>query len=182
MDSPARARARARSSLLLFPVFLLFASCGGGPDLRGEFLQAVRRYHEDLRWARYNDATLTLAPDLKKEFLSRAHDAEDKLTISEWELFSADVEPKGKKKAVVQVRISWMRTDETILRSTTLEQKWERRRDVWYVMSEKRLRGPEFPLELPYRMRARDVTIDDVLEKSGKKSTVPITRQNNEPN
>src|SRR5262245_43213751 len=92
------------------------SGCGGSLDMRGDFLQSVRRYHEDIRWARYNDATLTLAPSLRKQFLTRARIAEPDIAVGDYELFSADIDPKGKDKAVVQVRITWNRKDENIVR------------------------------------------------------------------
>ncbi len=152
------------------------SGCGGSLDMRGDFLQSVRRYHEDLRWARYNDATLTLAPQLRKQFLLRARDAENEFSVSDWEIFSADIEPKKKKEAIVQVRITWMRKDETVVKTTTLEQKWLRRLDTWMVVAEKRVKGPEFPLELKETADGPD----PFPSRKNPSTAVPLTRQNNE--
>lgn len=126
----------------LLPVLVLAAACappaGGGYALT----DAVRTYTEGVRWERFEAAAAVVPPRERDAFLDERDELADDLRITDTEIVR--VTERG-NRAEVQVRLSWYRDDEGVVRESVALQRWERQGKAWRLVAEWRARGDEMP-------------------------------------
>jgi hypothetical protein len=122
--------------------FVLLAGCASAKS--GDTLaDSVRVYNDGVRWGRFAVAAKHVPPQERSTFVEDADERANDLKITDYEV--VNVEAKGAREAVVQVKVSWYRESEGTLRETQALQTWERHGKTWWMVDEARLKGHEMP-------------------------------------
>jgi hypothetical protein len=128
--------------------FALFAlalvACGGTQKPAENLMDDVRGYHEGLRWQRYEDAAARLPTAARERFLDAREELDEELKIDDYEITRVKL-GRSEKKAVVQVKVVWHLDSVGVVHDTVIEQQWESRRRMWFLVSEKVKRGEPMP-------------------------------------
>ncbi len=132
-----------RTALLLV-ILGTAAACRTPAQKREDFGNAVRMYNEGVRWQRYSHAAAYIPSRERADFVDERADLEKELRIDDFEILRQDLEADG-HKAAVRVRYTWHLDREGIVHETTAAQAWELRGQRWYMVEERRVRGPEMP-------------------------------------
>jgi hypothetical protein len=116
-----------------------WAGCASGLSDRDELIEAVSRFNDDLRWGRWESATVWMAPRARREFLR-----ELPRTTHGGALQTADIEVIGMQplpggRAVVRVERSWYLLTDSELRHGLFEQRWEQMDGAWRLTAERQL-------------------------------------------
>jgi hypothetical protein len=125
-----------------WPIILL-AACTNPMKEQESLTDTVRAFNENVRWERFDRAAARLPP---KERAARVDEWDERakdVKITEWELVKID--PRGDRAARAQIKLSWYRESEQILKQTQEVQTWERHGKVWLLVDESHLRGAELP-------------------------------------
>jgi len=130
----------------LVPVLLtlLACACTSPAQRREDFGNAVRMYNEGVRWQRWGHAASYIPPPERADFVDERADLEEELRIDDFEVLRQDLQAAG-DRATVRVRYTWHLDREGVVHETTASQEWERRGKRWYMVEERRVRGPEMP-------------------------------------
>jgi hypothetical protein len=130
----------------LLPGLVLLA-CAVTPTQQREesLVREARSFNDDLRWQRYEQLHLSLPPGEAALINARAQAVGDDLAMGDYEVTSISFD-KGSEAATVVVRFEWYSKRDPILRTSTLEQRWEFQGGRWIVTKQRRLRGDRFPL------------------------------------
>jgi len=121
--------------------------CAVTPAQRREetLVRTARQFNDDLRWSRYEQMTLSMRADDAQLFMGRANAVGEDLVIADYDVTSITFAP-GSEKATVIVKLEWYKRQDPIVRSTTLEEKWELRDGIWLMTKQRRTRGDRFAL------------------------------------
>lgn len=103
----------------------------------------VRSFNESVRWGRYDRAALRLPTKQRPTAIDEWDERSKDLKITDWELVKID--PHGEREARAQIKVSWYKDSEQILRETQAVQTWERHGKNWFLVDETRLRGASMP-------------------------------------
>jgi hypothetical protein len=123
---------------------LVLAACSGGLPHEQETLDdVVRSFNESVKWERFDRAAARLPVKQRAQAVDEWDERSKDVKITEWELVKID--PHGKEEMRAQVKLSWYRESEQILRQTQEIQTWEHHGKTWVLVDEKHLRGPEMP-------------------------------------
>nr|HEX4314066.1 hypothetical protein [Kofleriaceae bacterium] len=137
------------------------AGCAGSAAQRdGETLdQTIQVFNENMRWERFEKAALWLPPRQRAQAIDDWDERSKDVKITDWEVVKVD--PHGAGEAHAQVKLSWYRESEQIVRETRAVQTWEKHGHAWIMVDETRLRGDEMPglpeahVDVPKRQGSR---------------------------
>ena len=122
---------------------VMIAACGPPASAQDTLGETVRAYNDAVKWERFENAAIALPPSQRAQTVDdwdeRAHD----LKITEFDIVKID--PKGSREARAQVKMSWYKSSEGIVRETQAIQVWEKHGKAWEMVDERRLRGHEMP-------------------------------------
>ena len=122
--------------------FVVLAGCASAKA--GETLgESVRVYNDGVRWERFTVAAVHIPPQERGTFVDQADERANDLKITDYEVLKVD--PKGDKSATVQIKLSWYRESEGLVRETQALQTWEKHGKSWWMVDEARLKGHEMP-------------------------------------
>ena len=121
----------------------VLASCGGAQQRTDDLLEAVRMYNDGVRWDRFPMAATRVPAKEREQFLDDREDLEKDLHISDYELVRVG-SAKG-ENARIEVKYTWFKESEGVVRETRAVQTWERHGKTWMIVEEHRVKGPEMP-------------------------------------
>ncbi|HTJ45602.1 MAG TPA: hypothetical protein VL463_26045 [Kofleriaceae bacterium] len=122
---------------------VLVAACGGAQQRTDDLLEAARMYNDGVRWERLPMAATRVPAKERDQFLDEREDLAKDLHISDYELVRVAA-GKG-DKATIEVKYTWFKESEGVVRETRAIQTWERHGKTWLVVDEHRMKGPEMP-------------------------------------
>lgn len=133
---------RLLQALLLFfmATMLMGSDCAhrqptieDGNELEG----ALRSFHKNLRWARYEDASRLVADEYKQVFLGRYEELGEDFHITMLEVVSVKMQPleKGDKWPVADVEVEqeWYIEPNMTVKKDTFVETWNRRQTSWVL-------------------------------------------------
>lgn len=133
-----------RIASLLLLMSIAGVACRTPAQRREDFGNAVRMYNEGVRWQRWSHAAAYIPGPERADFVDERADLEEELRIDDFEVLRQDLQPGG-QRATVRVRYTWHLDREGIVHRTTATQGWEQRGRRWYMVEERRARGPRMP-------------------------------------
>ncbi|HEY3235797.1 MAG TPA: hypothetical protein VGJ84_13860, partial [Polyangiaceae bacterium] len=131
-----RRRSRPTCSLCLL---LLCFGCSIIPSTAERVSDAARELNLALRFGRMDVAVERVERDLRSEFVSRHALWGRALRVVDVELTGLSMEEPT--QALVLVDVSWVRSDETTLRTTRIAQTWKDGGGGWVLVRERRVEG-----------------------------------------
>ena len=134
---------KTSSSILIVLIVAAVSACGGAQQRTDDLMEAVQGYNEGVRWERYPMAAAHVPAKERDQFIEDREDLEKELHISDYEV----VRVGGAKgtAATIEVKYTWFRDSEGIVRETRALQSWERHGKRWVIVDERRVKGPEMP-------------------------------------
>jgi hypothetical protein len=127
----------------LVTLMLVLAACGSAQKDQETLSESIRSFNDGVRWGRFAMAASRLPPQQRGDFVDQMDERADDLKITDYEVVR--VEPQGPKEAKVQVKLSWYKNSEGLLRETHAMQTWERVGKTWLMVDSARVRGAEMP-------------------------------------
>ena len=127
----------------LVALVLALAACGSARKDQETLAESIRSFNDGVRWERFAMAASQLPPQQRGEFVDQMDERAEDLKITDYEVVR--VEPTGPREAKVQVKLSWYRSSEGLLRETHAMQTWERVGKAWLMVDSSRVRGAEMP-------------------------------------
>ena len=131
---------RTRSIVL---ALALGAACGSPQKEADTLGEAIRSYNDGIRWQRYAIAASRILPKQRGDFVDQMDERAEDLRITDYEIVRVDT--RSDREAHVQIKVSWYRDSEGLLKDTVAVQTWERHGKVWFMVDESRKRGDEMP-------------------------------------
>ena len=129
--------------MTLVTLVLMLAACNAHQKDQETLSESIRSFNDGVRWERFAMAASRLPPKQRGEFVDRMDERATDLKITDYEVVR--VEPSGPKEAKVQVKLSWYKNSEGLLRETHAMQTWERVGKTWFMVDTARVRGAEMP-------------------------------------
>ncbi len=132
---------------LAIVLLIATAACVITPAQRREetLAREAHMFNDDLRWSRYEQAVRSLPPDEAPLFMGRVNAVGEELTWGDSDVVSITFGVPS-ETAVVVVKVDWYYRRDQIVKSTTLEQRWQFTDGRWSMIKQRRLRGDRFPL------------------------------------
>ena len=127
---------------ILITVFVI-AACGGAQQRTDDLMEAVRTYHEGLRWERLAMAASRVPIKERDAFFEEREDLIPELHISDYELVRVGSVKTGTSK--VEIKWTWYKESEGVVHETRSVETWERHGKQWMIVGEERAKGPEMP-------------------------------------
>jgi hypothetical protein len=125
-------------------IAILMLGCGAAmPHDEPDLFESVRVFNDGVRWERFSNAAGAIPPKERSQFVDDMDQRAGDLKITDYEVVRVD--PRGEREAKVQVKLSWYKASEGMLRETHAVQTWERHGKSWWMVDEIRLRGAEMP-------------------------------------
>jgi len=125
----------------VLPLLLLTGCIAGmGYSTIDQVTNAAREFNNDVRWGRYDQASIHVPKDERQRFVDRRTALEEELEIADYELVTIDVDKK-KETASARVDYTWTLKTRGIVEKTTTRQSWERRDGQWVMATETRVKG-----------------------------------------
>jgi hypothetical protein len=124
-------------------LLLALAACGGVQQRADDLMDSVRGYNEGVRWNRYETAAAAVPPKERDQFIEEREDLEKELHISDYDVVRVGGAPN--RTAHIEVKYTWFKDSEGIVRETRAIQTWERHGKAWMIVDERRTHGPEMP-------------------------------------
>lgn len=121
----------------------LALGCGAPQKEADNLAESIRSFNDGVRWQRYAVAASKIPPKQRGQFVDEMDELADDLHITDYEIVRVDA--RGSREARVQVKVTWYRDSEGIVRDTTAVQTWERHGKSWYMVDASRQRGAEMP-------------------------------------
>jgi hypothetical protein len=122
--------------------FVVLAGCASMKS--GDTLvDSVRQYNDGVRWERFAVAAVHVPPKERSTFVDQADERAKELKITDYEVLKVD--PKDDREASVQIKLSWYRASEGLVRETQALQTWEKHGKTWWMVDEERIKGHEMP-------------------------------------
>ncbi|MEJ7601935.1 MAG: hypothetical protein WKG01_28830 [Kofleriaceae bacterium] len=122
---------------------VLVTACGSARKDQETLSESIRTFNDGVRWERFSIAANQLPPTERSEFVDQMDERATDLKITDYEILRVDA--KGPGAARVQVKLSWYKNSEGLLRETHAMQTWERKGKTWLMVDEARVRGAEMP-------------------------------------
>jgi hypothetical protein len=129
--------------LILITIAFGALACGGARQRADDLMDSVRGYNEGVRWNRYETAAAAVPPKERDQFIEEREDLEKELHISDYEVVRIGGAPD--RTAHIEVKYTWFKDSEGIVRETRAIQTWERHGKAWMIVDERRSHGPEMP-------------------------------------
>jgi hypothetical protein len=123
------------------PLLLVLATgCASGLSDTDRLVEAVSHYNDDVRWGRWESASVWMAPSARRSFLRdlRRTNLGGDLQNADYEVLGLMPMPDG--STLVRVERSWYLLSDEELRHGSFEQRWERHGSDWRLMGERPLR------------------------------------------
>jgi hypothetical protein len=138
---------RARTGLLAVPIALFVGACLLSPVQQREetLVREARMFNDDLRWARYEELAKAMPPEEGPLFLGRVGAVGEDLALGDSDVVSITFGTPS-ETAVVVAKIEWYYKRDLVVKSTTLEQRWQLKSGRWSMVKQRRIRGDRFPL------------------------------------
>ncbi|HEY5938171.1 MAG TPA: hypothetical protein VIU61_26150 [Kofleriaceae bacterium] len=127
----------------LVTLVVMLAACKSHQKDQETLSESIRSFNDGVRWERFAMAASRLPPKQRGDFVDRMDERATDLKITDYEVVR--VEPSGPKEAKVQVKLSWYKNSEGLLRETHAMQTWERVGKTWLMVDAARVRGAEMP-------------------------------------
>jgi len=122
--------------------FVVLAGCASMKS--GETLvESLRAYNDGVRWERFAVAAVHVPPKERSAFVDEADERAKDIKITDYEVLNVD--PKDDRVASVQIKLSWYRASEGLVRETQALQTWEKHGKTWWMVDEERIKGHEMP-------------------------------------
>ena len=118
-------------------------ACGSARKDQETLTESIRSFNDGVRWERFSIAANRLPGSERSEFVDQMDERAADLKITDYEILRVD--PRGPGEARVQVKLSWYKNSEGLLRETHAMQTWERHGKTWLMVDEARVRGAEMP-------------------------------------
>ena len=99
-----------------------------------DLAESAQTFTEALRWQRYRHCGRLVAPEIASSFQALVTEAGDDLRITDGEVLTIDW-PEDSEAAKVVVRLRFLKLPSIVERTTTLEQRWEARRDRGWLLA-----------------------------------------------
>jgi hypothetical protein len=128
---------------LVISIAIAVAACGGMQQHTDDLMEAVRGYNEGVRWERYTMAASHVPGKERDQFIEDREDLEKELHISDYEVVRVGA-ARG-NAATIEVKYTWFKDSEGVVRETRALQSWERHGKLWMIVDERRVKGPEMP-------------------------------------
>lgn len=119
---------------------LLWTGCAASPDHLDDTValrHSVQEFHKNLRWARYQEASIMVSPEYRNTFIGRYEELGDEFHITELEVKNVMYEKDEQKRAVAIVETeqqSYKEETMTVKKEKYIE-KWRRDRAGWQMLS-----------------------------------------------
>lgn len=101
---------------------------------------AVQEYNNDVRWARYDQASEKVPKERREHFVEQRTALEDDWQLVDFEVVNIVIDKK-KDTAAVRVEYSWALKSRGIVEKTTTKQQWEKKDSAWMMEKETRVKG-----------------------------------------
>ncbi len=133
----------AHFRVILLILLALSGALGGclqpTPDANpAELLKrATMKFHSDLRWQRFDEASVHLPADQREGFLSYYEDRRKSLFITEFEVVKLQISP-DQKSAHAQILMTWYELPSTQVQTSMVDEQWAFREKAsqWEVMEQ----------------------------------------------
>lgn len=110
--------------LALSPLLMTLA-CGAQPRTPRDVLEDdVMEFHRNLRWARYDEASVYVSPQMREAFLQRYRDLGDDFQVTEFEIQSIEL-ADGRERAVVLVWYQAVLMPNPTVQETVYRETWD---------------------------------------------------------
>ena len=119
------------------------AGCVQPPKAGETLAESMRTYNQAIRWQRFEAAAARLPPAQRIAFVDGWDERAKDVKITDFEV--VQVTGKGTKKARVQIKWSWYRDSEGMMRETQAVESWVRTGKVWWMTESWKLRGDTMP-------------------------------------
>ena len=122
---------------LAIAAVILVAGCAGGLSDRDDLIAAVSHLNDDLRWGRWDSATVWMAPAARSSFLRdlQGRTPDGVLQTADVEVLGLQPLPGG--RAVVRVERSWYLLTDSELHQGLFEQRWAQIGGEWRLVAER---------------------------------------------
>lgn len=120
---------------------ILWGGCPGmGYSTVDQVTTAAQEYNQDVRWGRYDQASLHIPKDERERYVDRHTALEDDWQLMDAELVNITIDKK-KETAVCRVEYAWALKSRGIVEKTTTKQEWQKKDGAWLVAKETRVKG-----------------------------------------
>lgn len=137
-----RGRALTRAVMMALALALVAPALGCGAntprqptvDESNELQGALRNFHKNLRWARYEFAAELIVDEYKQTFLGRYEELGDDFHIVMLEVTKVELLPGeelGQARASVEVEQQWYKEPNMTVKKDVFIELWERDRSGW---------------------------------------------------
>lgn len=119
---------------------LSWLGCAASPDHIDDTValrHSVQEFHKNLRWARYQEASIMVSPEYRNTFIGRYEELGDEFHITELEVKNVTYEKDEQKRAIAIVETeqqSYKEETMTVKKEKYIE-KWRRDRAGWQMLS-----------------------------------------------
>jgi hypothetical protein len=117
------------------------------PNEKEALKDQVREWHDDMRWQRFNAASMRMPPARRQRFLDQTRALSDEIGMADYEILS--VQPAGDGKAQVRASFDWEARQTALLRHTELAELWQRVGSDWVLTDVKVEKGEPLPFFTP---------------------------------
>ena len=118
------------------------AACGAQHDA-DKLRETVLLFNEGVRWGRLQDVMPYLYSENAQHFVEMHKEFGKEIQLSDYELVNVTMDGE-KKKADVNVQITWYRLSEMVVNTTILVQHWEKQGQGWIMIAEEFVSGEPF--------------------------------------
>jgi hypothetical protein len=118
------------------------AACGSAQRRGEDLFESIRTYHEGVRWERFPAAASRVPAPQRAAFVEERDRLAEDLRITDYDVVR--VTP-GERTAQVQVKYTWYKDSEGLVRRTHALERWQRSGKVWVLVDEHRMRGDDMP-------------------------------------
>ncbi len=126
--------------LRFVPLFLIVTACFAGVSRESKLAMNLNRYGDDIRWARWSDATGMMVPSLREPYMEAGRRRGPDFRVADLEMGSLRMN-EDQSEAVVTMEVRWYTARQTFMRATLLEQQWKWLDGEWMLVRERQASG-----------------------------------------
>lgn len=116
---------------------LCASACASGLSERDQLIEAVSHYNDDLRWGRWESATVWMAPAARRQFMRELPERTQGGNLQTADVEVIGMQPLEGGRAVVRVERSWYLLTDNELHHGVFEQRWQQLEGEWRLMTER---------------------------------------------
>jgi hypothetical protein len=135
---------KPRAATLVILLAVCTAACATRQKKTETLLETSQRYQEGIRWQRFEDAASHVPPALREAFLDEHDELSEDLRIDDYEVIRVKFK-KNNEEARVQVKYTWHRDSEGLVKETVTDQRWKLHGLTWLLEEEVVRRGEDMP-------------------------------------